>query len=100
MTTSERTPTMTTKSYDIFCISKANGNVYVHRYLVFAGNVKEAKEKASKLLREKLGRHAFNLTNGKLPTNWDWPVIADHRGTTIDAIKEAALDAKGWAIYA
>lgn len=90
---------MTTKSYDIYCISKANGNQYVHRFLVFAGNVKEAKEKASKLLFEKLGRHAFTLTNGKLPANWNWDHIAQDRGMTIDAIMDAAYKPHGFAIY-
>lgn len=91
---------MTTKSYEIFCISKANRNAYVHHFLVFASNVKEAKEKASKLLYEKLGRHAFNLTNGKLPTNWDWEWIANNRGMTIDAIKDEAYEPNGFSIYA
>lgn len=91
---------MSTKSYDIYCISKAHSNVYVHHYLVAAENVKEAKEKASATLCKRLSRHAFNLTNGKLPTNWNWERISEHRGVPIEAIKELAFNPLGWSIYA
>lgn len=88
---------MATKEYDIYCVSKANRSTYVHRITVAAGSVKEAKEEASRLLRERLGRHAFNLTNGKLPTNWDWDRITQILGVTKEEIMREASDPHGYA---
>lgn len=91
---------MTTKAYSIFCIRKANRNAYVHGFTVMAESVKQAKGMAFDLMAEKLGAHAFNLTNGKLPTNWCWDYISEHRGLSLEEIAQRAYGENGWAIYA
>lgn len=55
----------TTKEYTIFCITKANNTQYLHKLLVTASSVSEAKAAASDRIWETIGRHAFRLSNGK-----------------------------------
>ena len=54
-----------TKTYTIYCITKANRHEYLHAVTVEAANVKEAKEAAYKRIMATSGRHAFRMTNGK-----------------------------------
>lgn len=81
---------MTTKTYDIYYIIKANGRQSVHAKIVEASDVKKAKSIVRDSVFFKTMRNAFTLTNGKLPTNWDWDFIAGNNNMSLDEIRQCA----------
>lgn len=87
------------KRYDIYCVTKANRNIYLHRVVVRERSVGYAKKMAHDIILQKFGRHAFHLGTD-LPKAYDWEVICQRRGVTTDAIRSLALKEGGWAIYA
>ena len=89
---------MTTKTYRIFCITKANRTEYLHQVEVEASDVKEAKKFADALIYSTLGRHAFRLSNGQ-PDKAMREFLDRARTTPLDAIYELARSAGGIDIY-
>lgn len=87
-----------TKRYDIYCITKANRNVYLHRMGVRERSVAYAKKMAHDIILQKLHRHAFHLGTS-LPRAYDWDAISKNRHVSLDSIRALALKDGGWALY-
>lgn len=86
------------KRYDIYCITKAGGNVYLHRLQVRAQSVAYAKQSASIAVLQETRRHAFKVGTD-MPAGYDWEAIAKARGVSVDFIRLAAQAPGGWPIY-
>lgn len=86
------------KTYDIFYIIKANSQQTVHCMTVVAGCVKDAKTLVKYAVLRQTGHNAFTMTNGKLPTNWNWEYIAESESTTKNEIM-AQAKANGYVIF-
>lgn len=88
-----------TKQYDAYCITKANGNEYVHLMTVSADSAKEAREFTKRVVRVNLGRHGFTPgTKG----DKHWKGIeraAERRGIDAAQLEREARTDRGWAIY-
>lgn len=90
---------MTIKQYDVYCITKANGNEYVHLITVSAESAKKACELTKTFARVTLGRHGFTPgTKG----DKHWKGIertAEMRGIDAKQLEREARSKYGWAIY-
>ena len=88
------------KAYTITAITKANRTEYFHAVTVEAENVREAKEKASAIIRATLDRHAFRIANASAPASIEYAQwIADRFNTTVDAVMQAASRPEGVDAY-
>ena len=88
------------KTYTITAITKANRTEYFHAVTVEAESVKEAKEKASAIIRATLDRHAFRIANATASASIEhaqW--IASRFNTTVDAVMQAASRPEGVDAY-
>lgn len=85
------------KEYGIYCITKANGQQYLHHALISAENVKAAKDLMKHMIETDYDRHAFSI--GTKPSgSWDWEYILNNRGMTIEQVTRLAESKGGWQI--
>lgn len=90
---------MTIKRYDVYCITKANGNEYVHLMTISSESAKKARDFTKQAVRVTLGRHGFTPgTKG----DKHWKAIertAEMRGIDAGQLEREARGKCGWAIY-
>lgn len=86
------------KRYEIYCVTKHDKNVFLHRVIVRERNLGYAKKMAHDIIAQKTHHHAFHLGTN-LPREYDWDGISKTRHVSIDSIRALALADGGWAIY-
>ena len=86
------------KRYEIYCITKHDRNVFLHRVLVRERSVGYAKKEARTVIAQRTHHHAFHLGTD-LPRAYNWDAISKARHVSIESIRALALKDGGWALY-